>query len=52
MRLGLGLEIKVSQSIDETNTLKVGFRLLTRPPQKVVELLGVDIVTHVALRNA
>jgi hypothetical protein len=46
------MEIKVSQSIDETNLLKVGFRPLTRPPKKVVEMLGIDIVTHVAMRNA
>jgi hypothetical protein len=52
MGLGLGLHLNISQSTNETKTLKVIWKMLTRPPQKVVEPLCVGGVTHVTLRNS
>jgi hypothetical protein len=44
--------LKIGQSIDETNTLKVGCQMLTRPPEEIVEVMGVGGVTQVTLRNS
>jgi hypothetical protein len=52
MRLGLGLKLKLRHSIDETNALEVVRKRLSRPPQKVVELLGVVGATHGTLRKS
>jgi hypothetical protein len=50
--LSLSLQLEVSQTIDKANAMNISRKILTRPTQEVVELLGVDSVTHVALRKA
>jgi hypothetical protein len=44
--IGRSMKLKVRQTIDEVNTLKVIRKGLSRPPEKVIEVLGVVGVTH------
>jgi hypothetical protein len=48
----LSLQLEVSQTIDKVHALNISRKILTRPTLKVVELLGVESVTHDALRKA
>jgi CRISPR/Cas system Type II protein with McrA/HNH and RuvC-like nuclease domain len=52
MGLSLSLKLKLRQSVDKANALAVVRKMLSRPPQKVVEMLGAVSVTHETLRKA
>jgi hypothetical protein len=52
MRLGMSLNLKIRQTIDEANALEIIRKKLLRPPEKVVTLLSVVGVTQRALRKS
>jgi hypothetical protein len=51
MGLGMSLKMEVGQNSDEANALNVVSTRLSRPPQKVVKLLGVVGVTYGTVRK-
>jgi hypothetical protein len=51
MRLGVSLNVKIRQPIDETSAFEILRKRLSRPPQEVIELLGVVGVTKGTLRK-
>jgi hypothetical protein len=45
MRLSLSMQLEIRQSFDESDPLEDVRKMLSRPPQEVVELRGVGGVT-------
>jgi CRISPR/Cas system Type II protein with McrA/HNH and RuvC-like nuclease domain len=51
MRLGPTVELEIRQPSDEAKALKIVRKMLSIPPQEIVELMGVGGVTQGTLRK-
>jgi hypothetical protein len=52
MGISLNLELKFSHTIDEPNAMEIVLKRLSRPPKKVIQVLGVVGVTQWTLRKS